>query len=198
MKKIISISILTLVIVGGLVFSFAQFNNDKITNNEIKTETSKKPKQKPLSAEERIAELKKWEASPDGIAFKKWEDSPAGKKVYAAEAKIMQSIKSFTAIEAVVTSLSLPEGSRLGFGVMVQIEGEDYILSFGIEQPGKNSLNLKREFDLLRTLKVNDKISLKSKNVSHAPKYAYPIIAGDYVERESEIVYKRTPRKDGC
>ena len=198
MKKIISISILTLVIVGGLVFSFAQFNNDKITNNEIKTETSKKSKQKPLSAEERKAELKKWKASPDGIAFKKWEDSPAGQKVYAAEAKIMQSIKSFTAIEAVVTSLSLPEGSRLGFGVMVQIEGEDYILSFGIEQPGKNSLNLKREFDLLRTLKVNDKISLKSKNVSHAPKYAYPIIAGDYVERESEIVYKRTPRKDGC
>ena len=198
MKKIISISILTLVIVGGLVFSFAQFNNDKIASNEIKTETSKKSKQKPLSAEERKAELKKWKASPDGIAFKKWEDSPAGQKVYAAEAKIMQSIKSFTAIEAVVTSLSLPEGSRLGFGVMVQIEGEDYILSFGIEQPGKNSLNLKREFDLLRTLKVNDKISLKSKNVSHAPKYAYPIVSGDYVEREDEVMYKRTPRKGGC
>jgi hypothetical protein len=78
------------------------------------------------------------------------------------------------------------------------MEGEEYILSFGIEQPGKNSLNFKSEFDLLRTLKVNDKISLKSKNVSHAPKYAYPIIACDYVERESEIVYKRTPRKDGC
>lgn len=198
MKKIISISILTLVIVGGLVFSFAQFNNDKIASNEIKTETSNKSKQKPLSAEERKAELKKWEASPDGIAFKKWEDSPAGKKVYAAEAKIMQSIKKNASMEAVVTSLSLPEGSRLGFGVMVQIEGEDYILSFGIEQSGKNSLNLKREFDLLRTLKVNNKISLKSKNVSHATKYAYPIIACDYVERESEIVYKRTPRKDGC
>jgi hypothetical protein len=198
MKKIISISILTLVIVGGLVFSFTQFNNDKIASNEIKTEISNKSKQKPLSAEERKAELKKWEASQDGIAFKKWEASPAGQKVFAAQAKIMPSIKSFTAMEAVVTSLSLPEGSRLGFGVMVQIEGEDYILSFGIEQPGKNSLNLKREFDLLRTLKVNDKISLKSKNVSHAPKYAYPIIAGDYVERVGEIVYKRTPRKDGC
>lgn len=198
MKKIISISILTLVIVGGLVFSFTQFNNDKIASNEIKTETSNKSKQKPLSAEEIKAELKKWEASPDGMAFKKWEASPAGQKVYAAEAKIMPSIKNNTTMEAVVTSLSLPEGSRLGFGVMVQIEGEDYILSFGIEQPGKNSLNLKREFDFLRMLKVNDKISLKSKNVSHAPKYAYPIVSGDYVERESEIVYKRSPRKDGC
>ncbi|WP_026710055.1 hypothetical protein [Flavobacterium filum] len=198
MKKIISISILTLVIVGGLVFSFTQFNNDKIASNEIKTETSNKSKQKPLSAEEIKAELKKWEASPDGMAFKKWEASPAGQKVYAAEAKIMPSIKNNTTMEAVVTSLSLPEGSRLGFGVMVQIEGEDYILSFGIEQPGKNSLNLKREFDLLRMLKVNDKISLKSKNVSHAPKYAYPIVSGDYVEREGEVMYKRTPRKGGC
>jgi hypothetical protein len=118
--------------------------------------------------------------------------------VYAAEAKIMQSIKNNTSMEAVVTSLSLPEGSRVGFGIMVQIEGEEYILSFGMEQPGKNSLNLKKEFDLLRTLKVNDKISLKSKNVSHAPKYAYPIVSGDYVERQGEIIYKRTPRKGGC
>lgn len=198
MKKIISIPILTLVIVGGLVFSFTQFNNDKIASNEIKTKTSNESKQKPLSQEERKAELKKWEASPDGIAFKKWEASPAGQKVYAAEAKIMPSIKNNTAMEAVVTSLSLPEGSRVGFGVMVQMEGEEYILSFGIEQTGNNSLNLKREFDLLRTLKVNDKISLKSKNVSHAPKYAYPIVSGDYVEREGELMYKRTERKNGC
>jgi len=198
MKKIISISIITLLIVGGLVFSFTQFKNDKIASNEIKKEISNKSKQKPLSAEERKAELKKWEASPDGIQFNQWKSSPAGQKVFAAEAKIMPSLKSFTAMNAIVTSLSLPEGSRLGFGVMIQIEGEDFILSFGIEQPGKNSLNLQREFDLLRTLKVNDKIGLKSKNVSHAPKYAYPIVTGDYVEREGTIIYKRTPRKGGC
>lgn len=198
MKKIISIFILTLVIVGGLVFSFAQFNNDKITNNEIKTETSKKPKQKPLSAEERIAELKKWEASPDGIAFKKWEDSNVGKKVIAATSKISQPVKNFTPMEAVVTSLSLPPGSRLGFGMMIAIEGEEYILSFGIEQPGNNSLNLKREFDQLRMLKVNDKIQIKSHNISKAPKYDFPIIAGDFVKKEGEVIYKRTPRKGGC
>lgn len=198
MKKVFSIFILALVVVGGLVFSFTQFNNDSVANHEIKAEAQVVSKQKPLSAEERKAELKKWEASPDGLAFKKWEASPAGKKVYAAEAKIMQSIKDNTSMEAVVTSLSLPEGSRVGFGMMVQIEDEEYILSFGMEQPGNNSLNLKREFDLLRTLQVNDKISLKSKNLSHAPKYGYPIVAGDYVERDGEIIYKRTPRKDGC
>lgn len=198
MKKIISIPILTLVIVGGLVFSFTQFNNDKITNNEIKTETPKKPKQKPLSAEERKAELKKWEASPDGMAFKKWETSPVGKKVIAASAKISQPVKNFTPMEAVVTSLSLPPGSRLGFGMMIAIEGEEYILSFGIEQPGNNSLNLKREFDLLRMLKVNDKIQIKSHNISKAPKYDFPIIAGDFVEKEGEVIYERTLRKGGC
>lgn len=187
-----------LVIVGGLVFSFTQFNNDKITNNEIKTETPKKPKQKPLSAEERNAELKKWEASPDGMAFKKWETSPVGKKVIAASAKISQPVKNFTPMEAVVTSLSLPPGSRLGFGMMIAIEGEEYILSFGIEQPGNNSLNLKREFDQLRMLKVNDKIQIKSHNISKAPKYDFPIIAGDFVKKEGEVIYKRTPRKGGC
>jgi hypothetical protein len=198
MKKNIFIVILTVVLVGGLVFSFTQFNNELVAKNEIKAEAPMISKQKPLTAAEKNAELKKWEASPDGIQFKKWEASPAGQKVYAAEAKIMQSIKNQASMEAVVTSLTLPEGSRVGFGLMIAIEGEEYILSFGIEQPGKNSLNLKREFDLLRTLKVKDKISLKSKNVSHAPKYAYPIIAGDYVEREGEIIYKRTPRKGGC
>ena len=198
MKKVISIFILMLVVVGGLVFSFTQFNNDKIASNEIKTETSKKSKQKPLSAEERKAELKKWEASPDGIHFKNWEASPEGKKVDSAVAKISKSVKNFTNMQAVVTSLSLPFGSRLGFGIMVKIDDEDYILSFGIEQPGKNVLNLKSEFDQLRSLKVNDKISIKSHNISKAPKYTYPIIAGDYVEREGEIIYNRTPRKGGC
>ncbi|MBA4154416.1 hypothetical protein [Flavobacterium sp.] len=198
MKKIISIVILTLVVVGGLVFSFTQFNNDKIASNEIKTETSKKSKQKPLSAEESKAELKKWEASPDGIHFKNWEASPDGKKVDAAVAKISKSVKDFTNMQAVVTSLSLPPGSKLGFGMMVKIDDEDYILSFGIEQPGKNIMNFKSEFDELRSLKVNDKIMIRSRNISKAPKYAYPIIAGDYVEREGEIIYKKTPRKGGC
>jgi len=118
--------------------------------------------------------------------------------VSAASARLSKSVTDFTNMEAVVTSLSLPFGSRLGFGVMVKIDDEDYILSFGIEQPGKNIMNFKSEFEQLRSLKVNDKISIRSHNISKAPKYSYPIITGDYVERDGEIVYKRTPRKDGC
>jgi hypothetical protein len=56
-------------------------------------------------------------------------------------------------MEAVVTSLSLPPGSRLGFGVMVRINGDDYILAFGPEQSGKNNFN--NEFDSIYYRSLN-------------------------------------------
>ena len=180
MKKVIYALILPLVVVSGLVFA----------NREIKNEIFKKSTPKPLSAAEMKAELKKWEATPGGITYKKWEASPEGKKVLADAAKIMKHISAFTNMEAVVTSLSLPPGSRLGFGVMVRINGDDYILSFGLEKSN--------EFQQLQSLKVNDKIIIKGHAVSHAPKYSYPIVWGDYVERDSKVIFKRVPRKDGC
>ena len=188
MKKVIYALILPLVVVSGLVFA----------NREIKNETSKKSTPKPLSAAEMKAGRERWEATPDGIKYKEWEASPAGKKVYAAEAKIRNHIKDYTNMEAVVTSLSLPPGSRLGFGVMVRINGDDYILSFGPENSDKNFLNFNNGFQQLYSLKVNDKIIIKSHSVSHAPKYSYPIVSGDYVERDSKMIYKRAPRKGGC
>ena len=134
--------------------------------------------------------MEKWEATPEGINYKKWEASPAGKKVFAGVAKIRNQVSAFTNMEAVVTSLSLPPGSRLGFGVMARINGEDYILSFGLEESN--------EFQQLHSLKVNDKIIIRSHNVSVAPKYSYSIVSVDYVERDSKIIYKRAPRKGGC
>lgn len=180
MKKVIYALILPLVVVGGLVFA----------NREIKNEPSKRPTPKPLSAAEMKAERKKWEATPAGVNFKKWEASPAGKKVYAGAAKIRKQVNDFTNMEAVITSLSLPPGSRLGFGVMARINGEDYILSFGPETSDA--------IQQLHSLKVNDKIIIRSHSVSYAPKYSYPIVRGDYVEHDSKIIYKRAPRKGGC
>jgi hypothetical protein len=188
MKKVIYVFIVPLIVIGGLVFA----------NREIKNENHKKVNTKPLTAAEKKAAKKQWDSTPDGIMFKKWEVSPAGKKVYASEAKIRKSLRDFTDMEGVVTSLSLPQGSRVGLGMMVNIEGDDYILAFGIEQSGKNIMNFKSEFEQLHNLKVNDKIIIRSHNVSHAPKYAYPIIWGEYVERDTKIIYKRTPRKGGC
>lgn len=180
MKKVIYALILTLLVVSGLVFA----------NREIKNETSKESVPKQLSAAEMKAELKKWEATPDGIKVKKWKASPEGRKVLAGAAKIRNHISDSTNMEAVVTSLSLPPGSRLGFGLMVRINGDDYILSFGPEKSN--------EFQQLHSLKVNDKIIIRSHVVSYAPKYSYPIVSGDYIERDSKIIYKRAPHKDGC
>lgn len=179
MKKVIYALLLPLVVVSGLVFA----------SREIKNETPKKLIPKPITAAEREAELKKWEATPEGIRYKNWETSPEGKKVLAGVDKIRGHINTFTNMEAVVTSLSLPPGSQLGFGVMVRIDGVDYIVKF---EPEKSQL------EQLNSLKVNDKIILKSHAVSVAPKYSYPIVWGDYVERDSKIIYKRAPRKGGC
>jgi hypothetical protein len=171
---------LILLLVSGLVFA----------NRETPNENPKKSTPKPLSAAEMQAERRKWEATPAGIKYKQWEASPEGKKVLAGAAKIRKHTSDSTNMEAVVTSLSLPPGSRLGFGVMARINGEDYILSFGFEES--------KEFQQLHSLKVNDKIIIRSHSVSYAPKYAYPIISGNYVERDSKIIYKRVPRKGGC
>ena len=180
MKKPIYALLLTLLIVTGLVFS----------NRAINKESSVKSKPRPLSAAEMNAEKKKWEASPAGVAFKKWEASPAGTKVLAASAKIQTQVSASSNMEAVITSLTLPAGSRVGFGMMIQIDGEDYILSFG---PKKTN-----EFQQLLSLKVNDKIKIRNHFVSYAPKYLYPIIAGEYIERDKKLIYKRIPVKGGC
>ncbi|CAD7809652.1 hypothetical protein CHRY9390_02045 [Chryseobacterium aquaeductus] len=179
MKKVIFALILPLLVVSGFLFA----------NREIKNEPTKKPVQKQLSAIEKNAEMKKWEATPAGKKFKEWEVSPRGKKVYAAEAKIWKHITNYTNMEGVVTSLSLPPGSRLGFGVMVRINDEDYIVTFDAE---------KSQLEQLRNLKVNDKIILKSRYVAHAPKYSYPIISCGYLERDRKVIFKRIVRKGGC
>jgi hypothetical protein len=179
MKKVIYALILLLVVVSGLVFANYEFKNTI-------TQTSNA---KPAPVAEKEDEMKKWEATPAGIAFKKWEASPQGKKVYAAEAKIRKHLTDSTDMEAVVTSLTLPPGSRLGFGVMVRMSGDDYIVNFDAE---------KSQLEQLHSLKVNDKLIVRSRNVSHAPKYAYPIVSCDYAERDGKIIYKRAPRKGGC
>ena len=179
MKKVIYALILLLFVVSGLVFA----------NREIKNETFKESTPKLLSAAEMKAERERWEATPEGIKYKKWEASLEGKKVFAAEAKIRNHINDSTNMEAVVTSLSLPAGSRLGFGVMARINGDDYILKFEPETSQREQLY---------SLEVNDKIIIRSRTVSHAPKYSYPIVSVDYVERDRRIIYKRAPRKGGC
>ena len=134
--------------------------------------------------------LKSWRESSDGIHFTKWEASPVGQKIHAGAIKINRAIRGNAQLRGFVTSLRLPEGSSLGFGIMVNIQGDDYILAFGGETDD--------EFDALRDLQVNDQIIIKSHHVSKAPKYAFAILSPSYVTQGAKIVYKRAVKKGGC
>ena len=165
MKKAIYLLFLPLVVIGGLVFA----------NRQIKNEPTKKTNPKPITPAERESARKQWEATPEGIKYKKWETSPIGEQVLTGAAKINKKINASADVEAVITSLSLPPGSRLGFGVMARIEGVDYIVTFDTE---------KSQLEELRSLKVNDQLTIKPRVVSHAPKYAYPIVSVEDAKRD--------------
>ena len=182
MKKLLYATLLTLLVIGVLLYA----------NRVSKINTIPIPK--PLTAAEKNAAIKEWEATPAGANFRKWEASPAGQKVHASMAKIRKSIKNFSNMEGIVSSLTLPPGARLGFGIMVKINGEEYILSFGRE----NASNSIKDYEPLRKLQVNDKIIIRSHHQSYAPKYACPIIAGDYIEQDAKIIFKRIPRQGAC
>lgn len=179
MKKLINTLKLVFVAILSLV----------VANCETKNETANNRTPNPLSKAEMKAQRKKWEASPDGIRYNQWKTSADGKKVLASAAKISKHGREFSEIEAVIVSLSLPPGSRLGFGFMAQIDGEYYILNFDTQ---------KSQVEALKSLKVNDKIIVRTRNVMHAPKYTYAIVKCDYVERNGKVIYKRIPSKNGC
>ena len=179
MKKVIYVLMVLLVVVSGLVFA----------NRAINKEASKKTASKPPTAAEMEAGRKAWLATPEGMKYAKWEASPEGQKVYASAAKISANVRNYTNMEAVVTSLSLPPGSRLGFGLMARINGENYIVTF---EPEKSQL------EQLQSLKVNDKIIIRAHYMSNAPKYSYLIVRGEYVERDGKVIFQRVPRKGGC
>ncbi|MBG9378084.1 hypothetical protein I5907_17740 [Panacibacter sp. DH6] len=179
MKKTIYALILPLVVVSGLVFA----------NRDSKIDTTQKPAANTLGAAAAKTEREQWEATAEGIKFRTWQASPEGIKVLDGAAKIREQLSSYSNMEAVITSLTLPPGSRLGFGIMASINGTEYILQFDADKP---------QLEQLRTLRVNDKIIIRSHFVSYAPKYAYPIISGDYVEKDNKLIFKRNPRKGGC
>lgn len=182
MKKNIYVLILPLAVVSGLVFA----------NREIKNET--KPSPKPLSIADRKAtpnEKKKWEASPDGIKYKEWEVSPEGKKVHASYDKIKKYIKTFSDMEAVVTSLTFQRTNGKSSEpkwLIVRINGEEYMMQF-----------IPKDFQQLNSLKVNDKIIVRSRSAGYSPNHPYLIISVDYIARNNKILFKRDfSKNDGC
>jgi hypothetical protein len=179
MKKIMYVLTAFLAVVTGLVFA----------QHEVKNES--KPTSKALSMADKKAGLdvrKKWEASPDGIKYKQWEVSPQGKKVHASYNKIRKHINAFANMEAVVTSCTFqrPNGKSTGpKWLIVRIDGEEYMMQF-----------IPREFEQLKSLKVNDKITVKSRSAGLSPNHPYLIISGDYIARNKKVLFKRDLSKN--
>ncbi|WP_285058077.1 hypothetical protein [Pedobacter ginsengisoli] len=181
-KNVIYALTIALVAVSGLVFA----------NREMKNETERSPK--PMSVEDKKAALearKKWEGTPDGLKYKAWEASPEGKKVRASHDKIKGNLKSFSNMEAVVTSVTFKRAGAKSSGpkwLIVQINGEEYMMQF----TGK-------DFQQLNGLKVNDKIIVKSRSAGFSPNHPYLILSGDYIEQNGKELFKRDLSKnDGC
>lgn len=186
MKKVIKNSksfFLLLILSGSSVF----------INCENKTETKLNIKQL-TDAERKIkidAERKKWKASPDGIALKKWENSVEGKKVRASHSKIKNEIDGFTNMDAIVISTTFERKNSTASSpkwLLVKIKGEVYMMQF-----------IHREFEKLKSLKVNDKIIVKSRSASYSPNHPYLILSSDYVSKNNKVVFQRDLSKNkGC
>ena len=56
-----------------------------------------------------------------------------------------------------------------------------------------------KEFEHLSSLKVNDKITVKSHSAGYSPNHLYLILSSDYIARDKNIIFKRDlSRKNGC
>ena len=192
MKKTLYVLILSLVVISGFVFSFSTFANSSKTKTEIKKET--KPVKRTLSNAEKksmLEQRKKWEASPDGIKFNDWKNSPEGKKVQASYDKIKNEINAFTEMEAIVTSVTFqfpttnPSSPKW---LVVKINGEDYMMQF-----------IPNDFEKLNSLKVNDKIIIKSRSAGFSHNHPYLILSSNYIEHNNKVLFERDLSKnDGC
>lgn len=182
LNKYIYMLALSLIVVSGLIISCRQNNK----------ETKPTPKSLPVVDKNTVQdERKKWEASPDGISYKEWEVSPEGKKVQASYDKIKKNIKEFSNMEAVVTSVTFQRENAKSSGpkwLIVSIDGENYMMQF-----------IPNEFEHLNSLKVNDKIIVRSRSAGLSPNHPYLIISGDYIEQNKKVLFKREfSKNNGC
>jgi len=127
--------------------------------------------------------LKKWQESPEGKKYLTWKGSPAGKKVQASYEKIKPYIKRYANMEAVVTSVTFRRENTSNSSpkwLIVSINGEKYMMQFSM-----------KGFEQLKSLSVNDKIIVRSRNAYISHNHPYLIISGDYISYNNKVLFKR-------
>jgi hypothetical protein len=91
-------------------------------------------------------------------------------------------------MEAVVTSVTFQRENTQSAGpkwLIVEIEGETYMMQF-----------IPKEFELLKSLKVNDKIIVRSRNAGFSHNHPYLILSGDYIAKDNKVLFKRVFNKN--
>lgn len=187
MKKVVYVLVYTSVVATGMV----------LANRKTQNQMSDKPTAV-TAANGHRDDLKKWEASPDGVRYKKWEASAEGQKAHASVNKIKKQLTTFTNMYAVVTSVVRPIGSSNGFGLIVKINGDDYMVNFLPEMTDRDLSKLHKDLVQLNSLKINDKIIIKSHSAAYTGKSSRPVLSGDYLERDHKVIFSRDPKKGGC
>lgn len=180
-KNVFYALIVPLLVVSGLVFA----------DREISDRPSEKTSSKSSPVADRKAggEARKiWENTPDGIKFRLWENSAEGQKVNASRDKIKTHLKTFASMEAVVTSFSFRSDANGPKWIIVRINGEQYMMQYSTV-----------DFQKLSSLKVNDKIIVKSHSAGRSPNHPYLVLSGDYIERNNKVLFQREFNKNnGC
>lgn len=188
MKRSLLLLIVSVFVVNGLFYACT----NPETKTEAKTESKPAAPKQMTEAEKKAAleERKKWEATPEGKRFKDWEASPAGKKVHASHDKIKKYIKDYSEMEAIVTSVTFQRENAPANGpkwLIVKILGEQYMMQFS-----------QKGFESLSSLKVNDKIFLRSRSAGYSHNHPYLIISGDSIAHDNKVLFKREYNKNGC
>jgi hypothetical protein len=91
---------------------------------------------------------------------------------------------------AVVTSVTFKrENAKSGpKWLIVKIDSEEYMMQF-----------IPKEFKAFSSLKVNDKIIVKSHSASYSHNHPYLILSSDYIEQNNKVLFKRDLTKNkGC
>jgi hypothetical protein len=69
--------------------------------------------------------------------------------------------------------------------LIVEIEGETYMMQF-----------ILKEFEQLKSLKVNDKILVRSRSAGFSNNHPYLILSSDYIAKDNKVLFKRAVNKN--
>ena len=69
--------------------------------------------------------------------------------------------------------------------LIVQIQGEQYMMQYVL-----------KDFVKLKSIKINDKIIVKSHSAGLSPNHPYLILSGDYIAKNNTVLFKRDLNKN--